>query len=238
MSMVTTRSFLVLGSSLILGLAIFGAQVGRAVKKGREFDRFLSVRGLSEREVKSTLAIWPIKFSVTAENLTDLKSALETNRHVIISFLSESGLKSEEITQGLPAVDDREEERIRMKHPSLPRYRAAETIVVRSSNVDVVKKAIQSADALLERGVTLNQNDSSDRPQFIFDAINKIKPDMIKEATASARVSAEKFAQDSHSNVGRMRRATQGVLEIEDRDPASPEWKTLRVVTTVDFFLD
>src|SRR5437764_4812091 len=125
-----------------------------------------------------------------------------------------------------------------MKHASLSRDRAAETMVVRSLNVDIVKKAIQSADALLEKGVTLNENGSSEHPEFIFDAVNQIKPDMIRDATASARASAEKFAQDSHSNVGRMRRATQGVLEIEDRDPASPEWKTLRVVTTVDFFLD
>ena len=49
----TLRSFLILGLSLILGLAIFGFQIGRAVKTGREFDRYLSVKGLSEREVKA-----------------------------------------------------------------------------------------------------------------------------------------------------------------------------------------
>jgi hypothetical protein len=236
--MVTIRSFLVLGSSLIIGLAVFGAQVGRAVKKGREFDRFLTVRGLSEREVKSTLAIWPVRYSVTAEKLEDLKSALETNRQIVISFLQESGIQVKEIAQGLPTVNDREDERIQSNRPRLPRYHAIATLVVRSSNVDVVKKAIQAADGLLERGVTLAGNDFNEKPQFIFDGINQIKPEMIKEATASARASAQQFALDSRSNVGKMRRATQGVLEIEDRDPASPEWKILRVVTTVDFFLD
>ena len=107
--------------------------------------------------------------------------------------------------------------------------------------MDVVKKAIQGADALLEKGVTLVGNESGDRMdriEFIFDAVNDIKPDMIKEATANARAAAEKFAQDSKSKVGRIRRATQGALEIEDRDAASPERKVLRVVTTVDFFLE
>jgi hypothetical protein len=152
--------------------------------------------------------------------------------------LRDNGIDPKEITQGLPVVSDREDERIQANRPSLARYRGVVTLVVRSANVDVVKKAVQGADALLEKGVTLTGNESTDRIEFIFNAVNDIKPDMIKEATANARAAAEKFAQDSKSKVGRIRKATQGALEIEDRDAASPERKILRVVTTVDFFLE
>ena len=234
----TIRSFLVLGLSLMLGLAIFGFQIGRAVKSGREFDRYLSVKGLSEREVKANLALWPIQFSVAAEDLGTLKQAMETSRALVLSFLQERGIDSKEIAQGLPVVSDREDERIQANRPALARYRGVVTLVVRSTNVDVVKKVIQGSDALLAKGVTLAGDGSGNRIEFIFNAVNDIKPDMIKEATANARTSAEKFAQDSQSKVGRIRKATQGVLEIEDRDAASPEWKALRVVTTVDFFLE
>lgn len=236
--MITFRSFVVLGLSLVVGLAVFGVQIGRAVKMGREFDRYLAVKGLSEREVKATLVIWPIRFSVAAEDLGALKTAMETNRTLVLSFLRDNGIDSKEITQGLPVVSDREDERIQANRPSLARYRGVVTLVVRSANVDVVKKAVQGADALLEKGVTLTGNESTDRIEFIFNAVNDIKPDMIKEATANARAAAEKFAQDSKSKVGRIRKATQGALEIEDRDAASPERKILRVVTTVDFFLE
>jgi len=236
--MITFRSFVVLGLSLVVGLAVFGLQIGRAVKMGREFDRYLAVKGLSEREVKATLVIWPIRFSVAAEELGALKMAMETNRALVLSFLRDNGIDPKEITQGLPVVSDREDERIQANRPSLARYRGVVTLVVRSANVDVVKKAVQGADALLEKGVTLTGNESTDRIEFIFNAVNDIKPDMIKEATANARAAAEKFAQDSKSKVGRIRKATQGALEIEDRDAASPERKILRVVTTVDFFLE
>lgn len=219
-------------------MGVFGFQVGRAVKVGREFDRYLTVKGLSEREVKATLAIWPIRFSVAAEELSVLKAAMEKNRTLVIAFLQENGIDPKEITQGLPVVNDREDERIQSNRPSLPRYRGVVTLVVRSSNVDVVKRAVQGADALLEKGVTLAGNEFTDRIQFIFNAVNDIKPDMIKEATANARAAAEKFAQDSKSQVGRIRKAIQGALEIEDRDAATPESKVLRVVTTVDFFLE
>ena len=236
--MITTRSFLVLGLSLVLGLAVFGFQVERAVRTGREFDRFLTVKGLSEREVKANLAIWPIRFSVDAEDLGALKNAMETNRALsAVAYLQESGIDTNEIKLGLPEVSDRLDERIQANRPALPIWGVV-TLVVRSPNVDVVKKAIQGADKLLEKGVTLTGEGYGDHTEFIFNAVNDVKPAMIKEATANARIAAEKFAQDSNSKVGRIRRATQGVLEIEDRDAASPEWKVLRVVTTVDFFLD
>jgi hypothetical protein len=231
------RSFIVLGFSLILGLAIFGVQIGRAVKTGREFDRYLTVKGLSEREAKATLAIWPICFSVSADDLTTLESAMESNRALVMTYLKDNGIDAKEITQGLPEVTDREDERIQSNRPALARYRGVVTLVVRSAHVDVVKKAIQEAGALLLKGVTLTEAERGARIEFIFDELNRVKPDMIREATANARTAAEKFAQDSHSRVGRIRKASQGVIEIEDRDAASPEWKTLRVVTTVDFFL-
>jgi len=236
--MITTRSFAVLGFLLAVGLAIFGVQIGQAVKKGREFDRYLTVRGLSEREVKATLAIWPIRFAVYADDLPQLKQSIEKTKSVVQNFLAEQGITAESVSYGLPAVSDKEEERSREDQNPLPRYKAVITLVVRSAKVDIVKQAIQHADSLLEKGITLVSNEYGDHTQFLFDGVNEVKPDMIKEATANARASAEKFAQDSKAKVGAIRRATQGVLEIDDRDVATPEIKIIRVVTTVDFFLE
>lgn len=219
-------------------MAVFGWQVGRAVKKGREFDRYLTVKGLAEREVKATLGIWAIRFSVSSEDLSTLRKSLEDDRATVTAYLTQCGIQPDEIKQGLPIVNDRQDERINSGRPNLPRYRGVTTLVVRTPNVDVLKKALQEVDTLLAKGVTLAGNEYDSRPEFTFDGVNAVKPEMIKEATAGARAAAEKFAQDSGSNVGRIRKATQGALEIEDRDAATPEWKKLRVVTTVEFFLE
>lgn len=236
--MITTRSFAVLGVLLAAGLAVFGLQVGQAVKKGREFDRYLSVRGLAEREVKATLAIWPIRFAVYADDLPQLKQSIEKTKAIVLGFLAEQGLSAESVSFGLPAVSDKEEQHYQEAKANFPRYKAITTLVVRSTKVDVVKQAIQHADTLLEKGITLVSNEYNDKTQFLFDGVNAVKPEMIREATANARAAAEKFAQDSKAKVGAIRRATQGVLEIDDRDVATPESKVLRVVTTVDFFIE
>jgi hypothetical protein len=67
---------------------------------------------------------------------------------------------------------------------------------------------------------------------------------MIAEATAKARRAAEQFALDSGSSVGRIRRAKQGVFVILPRDRAqgidegSQINKTVRVVSTIDYYLE
>jgi hypothetical protein len=60
---------------------------------------------------------------------------------------------------------------------------------------------------------------------------------MIAEATKDARRAAEQFAKDSGSEVGAIRTAQQGLFSIADRDQFSPEIKTVRVVTTVEYYL-
>ena len=61
---------------------------------------------------------------------------------------------------------------------------------------------------------------------------------MIEEATKKAKEVAEKFAKDSNSKVGKIKSATQGLFTISDRDSNTPDIKKVRVVTTVNYFLE
>jgi len=234
----SNRPFLILGVSLVLGFAVFGIFLGRAVRQGRSFDRYLSVRGLAEHEVAANLAIWPVSFVTDADDLATLKQQLDAKRAKVAEFLKAQGIDEAEIATGLPSLEDREQEKMKEHMGGLARYSARVTLVVRSVKVDVVKKTIQAADQLLSVGVALSGHEGSENTEFLFTDLNAIKPDMIGEATANARAAAVKFAQDSNSRVGAIRQASQGVFEIETRDVASPERKIVRVVTSVQFFLE
>ena len=60
---------------------------------------------------------------------------------------------------------------------------------------------------------------------------------MIEASTKNAREAAEKFAKDSGSKLGKIKRATQGFFSIENRDEQTPWMKKVRVVTSVEYFL-
>ena len=80
---------------------------------------------------------------------------------------------------------------------------------------------------------------------YTFTGLDAIKPKMVADATRDARAAAEQFAKDSGTDVGAIRRATQGYFSIEARDGEAGGWgvsdtpyKKVRVVTTIDFSLD
>jgi hypothetical protein len=125
------------------------------------------------------------------------------------------------------------------------RYIISGTLMVRVEDPTLVQKAGQDLGSLVQSGVVFSsQGGYSGGPTFLFTKLNDFKPEMIAEATASAREAAEQFAKDSGSHLGPIRTASQGVFQILPRDRApgvmeeSQLNKTVRVVTTVEYALE
>lgn len=74
--------------------------------------------------------------------------------------------------------------------------------------------------------------------EYLYTKLNEIKPAMIEEATLSARASAQKFAEDSKSRLGKIKSASQGQFTIGNRDKNTPYIKSVRVVSTIEYYLD
>jgi hypothetical protein len=228
-----------LGLCLVAGMALLGHFIAQAIRDSKRFDTFVSVKGLSEREVPADLAIWPITFTLLDNDLIALQTQINTGRATVQAFLAESGFKPEDSNNPLPQIADLEASyRGDGDKPPPFRYRANVTVLLRSNNIPAVKKAMESSGKLVQKGLALSGGDYSGRPQFQFKGLNQIKPDMIQEANRNARKAAEKFAEDSNVKVGGIRHAVQGPFEIEDVDASSQDRKMVRVVTTVDFYLE
>ena len=90
---------------------------------------------------------------------------------------------------------------------------------------------------LLKQGIAITGGDYRYSVSYEFTGLNDIKPQMIEEATKNARAAAEKFAKDSDSKLGKIRNASQGQFSISNRDGNTPYIKSVRVVTTVTYYL-
>lgn len=228
----------ILGLAFVVGMAICALLFGHALRSVKRMEEFVTVKGLSEREMPADLAIWPIGFSVSDNDLTALQKQIQDARKAVYGFLTESGFEAGEISNAPPQINDAQgsgQDTDEAKRPL--RYQARITVLLRSTKVAKVKNALETSDKLVQQGIALTGGDYGSKPQFLFTGLNQIKPDMIQEANRNARKAAERFAADADSPVGAVRHAVQGPFEINDVDTSSPDRKIVRVVTTVDFYL-
>ena len=147
---------LVLGIALVIGMVGGGYIIGRGLFAARAADRYVTVKGLAEREVKANLAMWPIVFNATGNDLASVQASLDASAKKIAAFLQARGFPATDYTVSSPRVTDREaqEGRARADRP-IDRYVAEQTVTLRSPRVEDVKQAIQRSGDLIREGVAL-----------------------------------------------------------------------------------
>lgn len=222
---------------LAVGLALLGLCVYWGLCGLAQRDREVSVRGLAEREVMADHVIWPIVYKTTGNDLQALYDDINTANNKIVSFLKRNGVKADEINVGAPQIIDLRADRYNERQSERDRYNVTSTLTVSTSQVETVRGLIPRMGELLREDVAISAQEYGMTPQYEFQSLNKIKPEMIEEATKNAREAAEKFAKDSESSLGKIKNATQGLFSIEDRDQFTPYIKKIRVVTSVDYYL-
>lgn len=229
---------------LALGIAAGGFLAGHGVVRAKAAERYVTVKGVAEREASADLAIWPLRVVATSDDLARANSDLQGSVGRIKRFLSRHGVDTTQITLQDFAVRDKQANEYGGQM-SGPRYLINQTVLVRSTQPDVVAAASQKVAELVNEGVVLSSGEQygNGGPSFVFTGLSTIKPEMIAQATARAREAAQQFAEDAGSSLGGIRQANQGYFEILPRDQAqgineaSQVRKTIRVVATVEYLL-
>lgn len=232
---------------LATGVALAGFLAGNGLARARSADRYVTVKGVAEQEVKADLAIWPINVVGADNQLTVAHTRLQSSVSSVREFLARQGIDTTQVALVGFTVSDALANQYAPERPPANRFVIRETVMVRSRNPERVLAASQKIGELAAAGVVVSSGSEyggpGGGPSFVFTGLNALKPKMIADATARAREAAEQFARDSQSSLGGIRQANQGVFEILPRDQApgiSAEGqinKSVRVVSTVEYFL-
>lgn len=227
----------ILGVSIFLGLASLGYLLSSAAIEYKMFERSVVVKGLAEREYPADIVIWPIQFTVAGNDLGELYEMIERQTGLIRTFLTKNGVSENEITLAAPSITDKSAQQYGDNSRAEFRYTASQIVTVYSSNVLAVRNLMSMLSQLGKQGIVFSGENYQSQIQYLFSRLNEIKPDMIAEATTNAREVAQKFAADSNSSLGKIRRASQGQFSIDARDQNNPHIKSVRVVSTVEYYL-
>lgn len=213
---------------LSLTLVIFSVAFFFAAKNFSKQGSYVEVKGLSEKIIKSDTAIWSLSFEVKSNNVDSLYSDTEKNINTIKKFLTDKGFEDSEIN--IAPINIYQD----TYRDAAFRYNSTNQVSVYTKKVDLAKSASNETLLLVKSGVVLNNNNIS----FDFSDLNSIKPDMLAEAIKNARDTASQLAQNAGTTVGKVTRGNQGVFDITEKDPGSPEYKKIRLVSTLRFLLN
>ena len=222
---------------LAVGLTALGIQIKQGIDNFVDKDRIVTVKGLAEMEVPANKVTWPLMYKEVGNDLSVLYNKINETNRAIVSFLKKKGIAEDEISINAPEIIDMQAERYN-NNPVSYRYNVTTVITVTSAKVDLVRSLISEQSELLKQGIAITGGDYRYNTQYDYTSLNEIKPQMIEEATKNAREAAQKFAKDSDSELGKIKRAYQGQFSIDNRDANTPYIKRIRVVTTIDYLLE
>lgn len=221
---------------LAIGMVVVGNCLKSALENFTDKERVVSVKGLAEMEVPADKVVWPLVYKDIGDDPALLYENMAKKNTAIVAFLKNNGIEETEISIAPPEVIDMQAERYGNTNIKY-RYNATSVITVTSRNVDKVRQLMAEQAELLKQGIAITGGDYRYNVAYEFTGLNSIKPQMIEEATKNARAAAEKFAKDSDSKLGKIRNASQGQFSISDRDANTPYIKSVRVVTTINYYL-
>ena len=230
------KNNILLASAAILSIGVIagGYLMGDGLLRSKKADRSVTVRGLAEREVTADLATWTIAYSAQSSNLADAQADIDSDTDAITKFFNELGFKADALKPTGANVNQ-------YSSSGIPQYTIRQRLSLRTKDIEKAQAAVARQFDLVRRGVVLEDGSGM---SYTFTKFDEIKPEMVAEATKDARKSAEQFAEDSGTDVGGIKSATQGYFSISSRDGdgggygvSDTPYKKVRVVTTVNFYL-
>jgi uncharacterized protein len=241
-------SALIVGLCLVLGLAAGGYFVGKGAMRFRSESRVVTVKGLVEQEVKADQAVWALGLRRASESVQDAHARITADRDAVVAFLRAKGFAEAEIERQPTRTVDKLAREYGQPQPSdRLRYVVTTSVIVRTPKVDLVRTALGSTEELLKSGVVLDgEREGAANPRYVVSRFNDLRPQLLAEATRNARATAQQFAADSGAQVGLIRSANQGSIQIFGLDggdesapfsPTSTPIKRIRVVSTFEFEL-
>ena len=133
-----------------------------------------------------------------------------------------NGIDAGDITLSAPAITDKSAQQYGNTPVGQFRYTAQQTVTVYSRQIAAVRNVMSKLSELGKQGIVITRGDYQAQTEYLFTRLNEVKPEMIEEATKKAREVAGKFAEDSASTLGKIKRASQGQFSITARDNNNP----------------
>lgn len=199
--------FLILGLSIIIGVFIFVS----AWKSNQRANQTITVTGSAKKEIISDLGF--LRGSLTVQMTTPEYAFRELNnqKKILLAYLDKKGFPKEKVEfftmNNYPVYE------MGPQGYSTGRvigYVYNQRMQISSEDVNKIKEISLDMASLVEQGLNFNV----EMPEYHYTKLADLKIEIQAEAAKDAMIRAQKIAEATGRDLGPMRTARMGVLQI------------------------
>lgn len=221
--------------AIAISIVLFGLFVKMGMDNRTYSGRSITAKGVSEQMVTATDGTAYLYLSVQGDNLSEVKENSNNQVNTIKSFIKKFGFEDKDIEVRTEIADRHKDYVGEIIYRPVERYSSMTYMVIYTKKVKELYELQSNLSSIIDEYGILLDNSNFD---YQYNDLDSIKPQMLTEATASARKSAEQFAIDSNSKTGKIKSANQGYFSIEPEQGELPYILKVRVVVTAEFYLN
>lgn len=197
---------IIIGLSLILS----AVAVSFVIYQIKAMDNTLQVTGSAKKVVSADVVKWTGEFTrnVKVDTLKIGYAQMATDLEKVKAFLKEAGI-NEEVVQISP-IYMYEQYNYKSDGSSEKNYNLTQTIQIQSEDVEKITSLAKNVQKLIEGGVIF----STRSLEYYYTKLPEVRVELLSEAVKDARNRAEKIAQSNSDEVGTLKSASVGVVQV------------------------
>ena len=198
---------IILGICFIIGVVVFT----NAWKSNQRANQTITVTGSAKKEIVSDLGF--LRGTITVQSSSSESAFAELNRQkpILISYLAQKGFPKDKIEfftiNNYPVYETNS---MGYQTNVVRGYIYSQRIQIQSTDVNKIKELSLDITSLIEKGVSFNV----EQPEYHYTKIAELKIEIQAEAAKDAMVRAQKIADATDRDLGPMRNARMGVIQI------------------------
>jgi uncharacterized protein len=197
----------IIGVSFIIGVVFFT----NAWKSNQQANQTISVTGSAKKEIVSDLGF--LRGTISVQSPTSESAYAELNRQkpILVSYLEKKGFPKDKVEfftiNSYPVYEMSDQG---YQTGRVTGYVYNQRIEIQSTDVTKIKELSLDITSLIEKGVSFNV----EQPEYHYTKLADLKIEIQAAAAKDAMIRAQKIAEATDRDLGPMRSARMGVLQI------------------------
>ena len=204
----TIAAALILAVGMGYGLSLVGT--GLSARSGNS----ITVTGSAKTSAVADNAVWTLNISEMSQQVSVAVNKVGTSVDALSKYLVKGGLSSEAIEIGGVTTYANNEYVNGNSTGRVVSYQANQNVTVRSKDVQLIKKLSNGMGSLLQTGVNINNYG----PQFYVSNLDKLRPQLLAEATVDAKERGLSITKAVDSELGPVLAVTSGPVQVTQPD--------------------